>query len=1282
MIGTVLNERYRLDAEIGRGGMGMVFRAHDSALERDVAVKVLSEASGLGTEARTRLLHEARAAAQLNHPNIVSVYDVGEADGSPFIVLELVEGESLHERRPETLEDVVAVARQVCSALEHAHAHGLVHRDLKPENVLLVPDGTAKLSDFGLARSVASRVTSAGTIVGSVFYLAPELALGQEFDGRADLYALGVMLYELAVGRLPFTADDPVAVVSQHLHSPVVPPRAKNPQIPPALDDLIVRLLSKNPENRPSSAIEVSHILQEPGILDRQAIPAAEVSVLERIERGRMVGRDQEMQQARDLWNKALAGEAQILLISGEPGIGKTRLVRELITQAEVSGGQALVGTSYAEGGMPYAPFRKIIREVLRNGLMDRLTLPEPVLADLLALTPELRSRYQHVPESPPLDSRTEQQRLFENLLIFHTSLSEVAPLLLVLEDAQWADSGTLFLVRHLARHTRQQRVMIVATYREMELDEAWPLYEVLLDLNRERLATRLKLARLGREKTGELLSVLFAKEISSEFQDAIYRETEGNPFFIEEVCKALAESGRLFYEDGRWHRLSSMADLEIPQSVRVAIRSRARALPADSQETLCLAAILGREFDFDTLARASKLDEDTLLDALERAERVQLIGELSQEGGGTFAFEHRLIPTTLAEGLRTVQRRRLHSHAAAAIEALHPADFEALAYHYDQAGNWEKATDYLLQAGDRARTLYACQEAADHYERALELLEEQGEDERAARTLMKLGLVYTAAFEPDKARGAYDEAFTLWESLREPTDSAEPAAPGTVLRFAVEEPLTLDPGMMADDISSFIAAQLFEGLVEVDLDYNVLPAAAARWDVADAGRRYVFRLREGLRWSDGAPLTAGDFEYAWKRNLTPTSRSPMAHLLYVIENARAFGEREIDRPETVGVSALDDLTLQVRLQRPTAYLPHLLAHPVAYPLPRWAVQGYREARTEPDDFVSNGAYQLEEWLRGERIVLRKNPAYQGRFPGNAERVVCPVFTDFGPVLEAYAADDLDGISMVSPDPGTVARVRTAHGRELVLAPQASTFYLVFRTDLAPFDDVRVRQAFVHAVDREALVREISEDDYLPATGGFVPPAMPGHSTGIGLTYDPDHARDLLDLAGYPGGQSFPQVAWVHFGGSADEPIVAYLREAWHKNLGLDLQAQSLEWGAFMERLNSDPAHLTLLGWSADYPDPDAFLRVLFHSTEGTNNPRWHSSCFDSLVEEAARATDQARRMELYREADRVLVAEEAVVMPLGYRAAHILVKPWVTMPRVPPALMRLKHFVVQREDG
>jgi serine/threonine protein kinase len=266
MIGSWLNDRYRLDAEIGHGGAGVVYRAYDMMLDRAIAIKVLSHRD-LGPQGRTRLLREARAAAKLNHPNIVNLYDVGEQDDLSFVIMELVEGETLYERKPETVHEIVSIVRQICEALEHAHARGIVHRDLKPENVIITTEGVVKLTDFGLARSAASRLTPEGMVVGTVFYLSPEQALGKEIDERTDLYALGVMLYELLSGQLPFTADDPLAVVSQHLHTPVTPPSIHNPKIPSRLDELIIQLMSKEKEGRPRSAAIVRQVLDDPATL-------------------------------------------------------------------------------------------------------------------------------------------------------------------------------------------------------------------------------------------------------------------------------------------------------------------------------------------------------------------------------------------------------------------------------------------------------------------------------------------------------------------------------------------------------------------------------------------------------------------------------------------------------------------------------------------------------------------------------------------------------------------------------------------------------------------------------------------------------------------------------------------------------------------------------------------------------------------------------------------------------------------------------------------------------
>jgi hypothetical protein len=573
----------------------------------------------IGTEGRARLLREAQSAARLNHPNIVSVYDAGESEGNSYIIMELLEGESLAELKNLPLSELVRILIQVCSALEHAHQHGIIHRDLKPENVIITPQGTAKLTDFGLARSLATRLTSEGALVGTVFYMAPEQAMSGQIDARTDLYALGAMIYELCTGRLPFTGNDPLAVVSQHLYAPVIPPGSYNPAMPAALEDLIMRLMCKRQADRPASAGEVHSILET--VAAQLAIGAPTTvhhAPLERLGLTYLIGREEELGQAKGLWLTASVGTSddRVLLISGEPGVGKTPFTREIKAFAEITGGKVLNGECYAEGGTPYAPAAEIIRAGLDalgtpppSGRKN-FALPAPIMADLVALAPDLRLFYPDLQPNPSLEPQAEQARLFESVVALCTHLSAAQPLLVAIENVQWADGGSLFLLRHLARRARaaRLRLLIVLTYREAELDESALLNNFLLDLQREHLAQRIKLTRYDRQGTQQVLEALLQDQVTPALVDAVYRETEGNLFFIDELVKSLVENGQLVCLDCLWQSSDPDA-LQIPQSVRATIQSRVTKLPDSAQDILRLAAIIGREFDFATLLKASDGD-------------------------------------------------------------------------------------------------------------------------------------------------------------------------------------------------------------------------------------------------------------------------------------------------------------------------------------------------------------------------------------------------------------------------------------------------------------------------------------------------------------------------------------------------------------------------------------------------------------------------------------------------------------------------------------------------
>ncbi len=408
MLGTILRDRYRLDSEIGRGGMGTVYRATDLELQREVAVKVLS-GSGQTSDGRERLIREARAAAALNHPHIVTIHDVGEAGGVPFLVMELVAGPRLSQAKPTDLARVIDIAVQICAALDHAHTNSIVHRDLKPDNVLL--SGTSstsnvKLADLGLALPAhGARISRAGVIVGTAAYMAPEQALGQPVDGRSDLYALGVLLYELTTGRRPFTGDDPLTIVSQHVHAPVVPPRVLRPDLPRAIETVIVKLLAKDPAHRFSTAAEtraalLAALANQDDLATSEA--ASAVAILDALSRGRLVGRSNELAEARELWHRAREGRGHAVLLSGEPGAGKTRLAREITIQAAVDGALVLTGGCYEyEATTPYLPFVEAFRRWVREEHDDDKL--REILGDaatqIAKLAPEIETRLGPFPE-------------------------------------------------------------------------------------------------------------------------------------------------------------------------------------------------------------------------------------------------------------------------------------------------------------------------------------------------------------------------------------------------------------------------------------------------------------------------------------------------------------------------------------------------------------------------------------------------------------------------------------------------------------------------------------------------------------------------------------------------------------------------------------------------------------------------------------------------------------------------------------------------------------------
>ena len=767
--GTKLLARYRIEHEIGRGGMGIVYAARDEKLERTVAIKVLP-VRAIDAETRERFLREARAAAALNHPAIVAVYDAGEADGRPFLVMEHVDGTSLDDRPPASIEEALAISRTVCDALEHAHRRGVVHRDLKPGNIIALRErgeSGCKLTDMGIALTRGSaRLSASGAIVGTPHYMAPEQALGEEVDGRADLYALGVMLYAWSAGRLPFDGDDALAVVSQHIHAPVVPPRTFRPDLPSGLEPLILALLAKSPAERPPSAAQVREALAAVGVAGSEAERPG--VTIEGLMRGRLVGRRDELERLSRMWRAVLEGRAssalgggRLALISGEPGVGKTRLAWEVTATARLDGAPVVSGGCYEnEATTPYLPFVEAFRRL--TGERDDAALGKllgDTASEIARLAPEIEARLGPFPDRPRLGPPEERLRLFDHVARFLRRVAAPRGLLVFLDDLQWADHGSLALLHWLLRQLADDRVLFLGTYREVELDRAHPLSKALVSWERERLATRIRLDRLDRAATARMLRTLLGEtDLSEEFVGALYAETEGNPFFVEEVVKTLVAEGNIVHEGSSWRRRQSSGEFALPQSVKAAIGSRLDRVSEACSDLLRTAAVLGKEFGFDELASVAGGSEDELLDALDEATAAQLVAPVR---GETFRFTHDKIREVLYEELNPVRRRRVHARIASGLAELERGGrrvaVEDLAHHFVESGDEENGLVWAGRAAEAAITVFAYDEAQAMLARARECAEALGRESEVARIDERMG-------EASLARGDVNGAIERFE--------------------------------------------------------------------------------------------------------------------------------------------------------------------------------------------------------------------------------------------------------------------------------------------------------------------------------------------------------------------------------------------------------------------------------------------------------------------------------------------------------------------------------------
>ncbi|MGZ4331879.1 MAG: protein kinase domain-containing protein [Solirubrobacteraceae bacterium] len=777
---------YRIETVVGRGGMGVVYRATQLALARSVALKVIAPEFASEVQFRERFKREARTAASINHPNVIAIHDAREEGDVLCITMDYIDGMDLRtllrQERRLTPRRVAAIVGQVADALDAAHRRGLVHRDVKPANVLISVEAGREhvyLTDFGLTKSSSESggVTATGMVVGTVDYMAPEQVRGDRVDGRTDVYALGCILYQAVTGRVPYERDSDIAKMFAHASEPPPSVSASLSDAPLALDDVVARAMAKDPAARFSSAGELGRaalaavgLHEMPSSAERGVtltIDSSERAVFTSAPtrsgrpfpraldpaRSRLpfAGRGAELNRLLGALN-VTDGERQMIAIAGDPGMGKTRLAGELARVAHERGAIVLYGRCYETPLAPYQPFVETLRLLIASEGVD--WIPVDVRRELGRVLPELRESLPDEPEAEGNAAEAARLRLFEEIATTFAHIARRGPLVVVLDDLHWGDRPTMLLLSHLLRSPDPAALTVVAAYRESELARGHPLRELMPELDRDGRLARIRLDGLDEEATGMLLAAVLDAPPGPDLIRSIAAESGGNPFFIEQVVRHLLAADALEQHPEGFTFRAGHSAVSVPPTVRELIRGRVERLGKATTEALEAAAVCGQVFSPRIVADASRLGLADTLDALEAADAAQLIRPAAQRAD-QWTFAHGLIRSALYETLTQLRRARLHVMIADALESVPDVEPAELAGHAFGAISVEgpaRAIRAARQAAERALRGLAYEEAAEYYGRALDALEHGGRPDRRGRCELLLGLGEAQARAADAA--------------------------------------------------------------------------------------------------------------------------------------------------------------------------------------------------------------------------------------------------------------------------------------------------------------------------------------------------------------------------------------------------------------------------------------------------------------------------------------------------------------------------------------------------
>ena len=713
-IGTILDKRYQIQAHLGAGGMGEVYRVLDLEQDRECALKILN--TMVDQKAVHRRFHrEFQVLNRFEHPRLVRTFAWGFAEERPYFTMEYLPGKTLEKMIADRARlgqfrasYFFALMRQIVEGLAYIHAQGAVHRDLKPSNIMVLETEEGietTILDLGLAKFRhlhGASITQTGATIGTAEYMSPEQGKGLWVDHRSDLYSLGVILYEMLLGMPPFSGQNPVSVILKHIRE--IPPSMGEVHIavPEETQQIVLKLLAKEPVDRYQSAEEVVQALNGVASSGFVLSDDEQRDVPVKVMRPQFVGRESEMKLLRAMFKDVQAGEQRVVLISGEAGVGKTRLIEELLGDALIHDFLCLKGVGREEGGQIYGALIDAFQGVKTTDLVEK------------------------VPDSLETDKFSVMERWLQLL----KRLRQKQPVVLCLEDIQWLDELTLEFLQYVLRDSEPCPFLLCLTCRWSNLEPLSGEVENFIHSNEFAEVTRIQLEDLPREEVGYLAaSMLGERSIPEDALQTLFRETGGQPLFVVEAVRTLINADVVrqnVYGDWQW---GDFPEALLSDDISEVLYRRITTLSAVQRQVMEYACVFLNDFSFELLAAIWLGDELELLDVLEGLIEEGLLITYGDEE--RYRFSQGLYRRAIYDRMQNVRRRLLHREIGNALEGLEDAEelTEELADHFAAAGEQNKAVKYMRLSGKKALKKHAYRQARMRFE-AVQLMDDAFESQ------------------------------------------------------------------------------------------------------------------------------------------------------------------------------------------------------------------------------------------------------------------------------------------------------------------------------------------------------------------------------------------------------------------------------------------------------------------------------------------------------------------------------------------------------------------------